>query len=94
MRSVAAAMLQQPASCPKPKLRERLAAARHDCASLIGIATEALEAEVNAFEAHLDNQPSNYKQGETDLRRLGETSRGRQFLTAALLLRLVERGRF
>ena len=91
-RAVAAAMLQLPADCAQ--LRDRLTAACRDCADLIGIAPGALEANVNAFGAHLDNQASNYKQAEADLRRLGETLRGRQFLTASLLLRLVERSRF
>jgi hypothetical protein len=89
-RAVAAAMLQLPADCLQ--LRDRLTAACRDCANLIGIAPEALEAHVNAFGDHLDNQASNYKQAEADLRRLGETLRGRQLLTASLLLRLAETG--
>jgi hypothetical protein len=92
VRAVVAAMLQQPADCPQ--LRERLTTACRDCANLLGIAHEALEANVNAFAAHLDNQAPNYKEVEPDLRRLGETSRGCKFLTAWLLLRLVERSRF
>lgn len=92
VRAVAAAMLQQPADCPQ--LREKLKDACRDCASLLGIAPEELEANASAFGAHLDNQSSNYTQVEPNLRRLGETSRGRQFLTASLLLRLVERSRF
>lgn len=91
-RAVAAAMLHQPADCPQ--LRDNLTAACRDCANLLGIPSEALEANVSAFGTHLDGQPSNYKKVETDLRRLGETSQGRQFLTASLLLRLVERNRF
>ena len=91
-RAVAAAMLHQPADCLQ--LRDKLTAACRDCTGLLGIASEALEASVNAFAAYLDNQASAYKQVEPDLRRLGETSRGRQFLTASLLLRLVERSRF
>jgi hypothetical protein len=92
VRAVAAALLHQPADCPQ--LQDKLGTARRDCASLLGIAPEALDANVNAFAAHLDSQPSNYKQMEPDLRRLGETSSGRQFITASLLLRLVERSRF
>jgi hypothetical protein len=92
VRAVAAAMLHQPADCQQ--LRDKLTAACHDCADLLGIPSDALEANVNAFGAYLDNQPSNYKLVEEDLRRLGETSRGRQFLAASLLLRLVERNRF
>jgi hypothetical protein len=91
-RAVAAAMLQQTADCPR--IGDALGAARRDCASLIGIVPETLEANVSAFGAHLDNQASNYKLSEAELRRLGETLRGRQFLTASLLLRLVEGSRF
>ena len=92
VRAVAAAMLHQPADCPQ--IRDRLTAACRDCAGLLGSASEAMESNVDAFGAYLDNQASNYKEAEPDLRRLGETSSGRQFLTASLLLRLVERSRF
>jgi hypothetical protein len=92
VRAVAAAMLHQPADCQQ--LQDKLTAACHDCADLLGIPFDALETNVDAFGAYLDNQPSNYKHVEGDLRRLGETSRGRQFLAASLLLRLMERNRF
>jgi len=92
VHAVAAAKLCQLPDCPQ--LRSTLTAACRDCASLIGISSEALLASVDAFGAHLDNQASNYKPVEPDLRRLGETSSGRQFLTASLLLRLVERNKF
>jgi hypothetical protein len=92
VHAVAAAMLQQPADCPQ--LREKLNIACWDCASLLGITPEQLQASVRAFGAHLDSHASSYKQVELDLRRLGETSKGRQFLTASLLLRLVEESRF
>jgi hypothetical protein len=65
-----------------------------DCANLLKVAPEALGKSVDAFGAYLDNQASDYKQLEPGLRRLGETSRGRPFLTASLLIRLVERSRF
>jgi hypothetical protein len=91
-RAVAAAMLQLPPD--GAQLRDRLTTACRDCAGLIGIAPGALEANVAAFGAYLDNQAPNYKQGEAGLRALGETLRGRQFITASLLLRLVERSRF
>lgn len=92
VRAVVAAMLHQPPD--SPQLRGTLTVACRDCASLMGMAPEALQANVDAFGAHLDNQASNYTQVEPDLRRLGETSSGRQFLTASLLLRLAERNRF
>jgi hypothetical protein len=92
VRAVAAALLHQPADCQH--LQDKLGTARRDCANLLGLAPEALDADVNAFAANLDNRPSNYKQAEPDLRRLGETSSGRRFLTASLLLQLVERSVF
>ena len=91
-RAVAAAMLHQPADCPR--LRDELTLACRHCAGRLGIASEALQANTDAFAAYLDSQASNYKEVEPELRRLGETSSGRQFLTASLLLRLVERSRF
>jgi hypothetical protein len=92
VRAVAAAMLHQPPGCPQ--LRVALAGACRECASLVGIAPEILQANVDMFGAYLDNQVPTWKQAEPELRRLGETSGGRQFLTASLLLRLVERKRF
>jgi len=90
-----AAMLRQPETAEVSQLHTRLAADRRDCASLIGIEPEALENSVNAFGAYLDNQaPGCYPETEADLRRLGESARGRQFLIASLLIRLVERNRF
>ena len=92
VRAVAAAMLHEPADCAQ--LQGKLSITRLDCANLVGISPAVLDTNVNAFAAYLDDEASNYKQAETDLRRLGETSRGRQFLTASLLLRLVEKSRF
>jgi len=91
VRAVAAAMLRQPETRETSQLRSLLAADCRECAKLLGAVPEALENSVNAFAAYLDNQASDYTQVEADLRRLGETSRGRQFLTASLLIRLVER---
>jgi hypothetical protein len=76
------------------QIQIQLAAARRDAAELIGLLPADLEAGVAAFAAHLDNPAASYTQIEPALRRLGETSRGPQFLTASLLLRLVERNRF
>lgn len=92
VRAVAAAMLHEPADCLQ--LQETLTAARRDCSRLLGTGPEALLAYVDAYGAYLDGQASNHKHVETDLRRLGETSSGRRFLTASLLLRSMERNRF
>ena len=91
-RSVVAAMLHQPPDYPD--LLGALAAACRGCANLMGIAPDSLQAYVDVFGAHLDNRPSNYTQAEANLRRLGEMSAGRQFITASLLMRLVERSKF
>ncbi len=92
VRAVAAALLHEPPDCQQ--LQDKLAAACRDCAALLGITPQALLDGANAFGAYLDNQASNYRRAEPDLRRLGETSRGREFLAASLLLRLIERSRF
>jgi hypothetical protein len=94
LRSVAASMLRQAESADVGQLRIQLAEARRDAANLIGLAPPILEAGVAAFAAHLDNPAASYTQFEPSLRRLGETSRGPQFLTASLLLRLIEQSRF
>jgi len=94
VRAVAASMLRQPETTETSQLRTRMIADCGDCANLLKVAPEALDKSVNAFAAYLDNQASDYKQLEPDLRRVGETWRGRQFLTASLLMRLLERNRF
>ena len=94
VRAVAATLLRQSEVVDFRQLQGHLITDRYDCAKLIGIMPEALERNVNAFGAHLDNQATDYKQAEPELRTLGERSRGRQFLTASLLLRLLERSRF
>jgi hypothetical protein len=76
------------------QLRIQLAAARREAAELIGLSCSQLEEGEAAFAAHLDKPAASYSQFEPALRRLGETSRGPQFLTASLLLRLVERSRY
>jgi len=60
-----------------------------DCANLIGITPEQLRAAVDSLRNHLDGRASD-EPHSSDLRRLGERMRGRQYLTAALLLRLLE----
>jgi hypothetical protein len=94
VRSVAASMLRLADSVDGEHIRIQLANARRESAELIGLSPANLEAGEAAFAAHLDNPAASYSQFEPALRRLGETSRGPQFLTAALLLRLVERRRF
>jgi hypothetical protein len=93
-KSAAASMLRLPESADAGQLRIRLAAARRESAELVGLSPADLEAGEVAFAVHLDNPAASYSQFEPALRRLGETSRGPQFLTASLLLRLVERDRY
>jgi hypothetical protein len=60
------------------------------CARMLRIAPYELLEGVKTYTAHLDgNGPP--PQCETSLRRLGETGRGRHYLTAALLLGCLER---
>jgi hypothetical protein len=87
-------LLNQVECCEPQKLRSELAASSRDCAKLIGIAPTELGTSVNDFGSYLDGRPSDYKAADQRLRRLGETLRGRQYLTAALLLRLVDGGVF
>ncbi|HXI42526.1 MAG TPA: hypothetical protein VNH83_21265, partial [Bryobacteraceae bacterium] len=94
VRAVAATLLRQSEVVDLSQLNGHLIADRRDCAKLVGLTPETLEANVNAFGIHLDDQAADYRQAEPALRRLGERSRGRQFLTASLLLRLLERSRF
>jgi hypothetical protein len=94
VRAVAASMLRQPETTETSQLRARRIADCRECANLLKVTPEALEKSVNAFGAYLDDQASDYKQLEPDLRRLGEKSRGPQFITASLLIRLLERNRF
>jgi hypothetical protein len=94
VRNVAASMLRLADSVDEEHMRIQLAAARRESAELIGLSPTNLEAGEAAFAAHLDNPAASYSQFEPALRRLGETSRGPQFLTAALLLRLAEQSRF
>jgi hypothetical protein len=93
-KSVAASMLRLPDNADAEQLRIQLASARRENAELIGLSSASLEAGEAAFAAHLDNPAAGYSQFEAALRRLGETSRGPQFLTASLLLRFVERSRY
>jgi hypothetical protein len=93
-KSVAASMLRLPDNADANQLHIHLAAARREAAELIGLSCSQLEEGEAGFAAHLDKPAASYSQFEPALRRLGETSRGPQFLTASLLLRLVERSRY
>jgi len=71
--------------------RSSLTTLAKDCAELIGITEEVLLASVSAYGKYLEGravQPP----GAHDLKRLGERERGRRYLSAALLSRLLERG--
>ena len=94
VKSAAASMLNLPEQVDSGQLRSQLDSARRQAAELIGFLPTDLDTAVSAFAAFLDNMPSDYRRFEPALRRLGETSRGPQFLSASLLIRLVERSRF
>ncbi|MCW5980040.1 MAG: hypothetical protein KIT09_18300 [Bryobacteraceae bacterium] len=92
IRIAVAAMVRQPENTDVPQLRNQLAASCRECASIIGLSPPALEAGALAFQRRLNNGPSSdYSYVEWNLRRLGETSRGREFLAASLLLSLLDR---
>jgi hypothetical protein len=93
-RNVAASMLRLPEGVDAEQLRIHLAAARREAADLIGLSSANLETGEAAFAAYLDNPAASYSQFAPALKRLGETSRGPQFVTASLLLRVVERSRY
>jgi hypothetical protein len=94
VRAASASMLRQPEMTDLASLQVQLATERGECANLIGGRPEALESAVNAFGIYLDGQGQMPGQTETDLRILGEFSRGPLFITASLLLRLLSRSRF
>jgi hypothetical protein len=92
VRAVVGALLREPESRDSQQIRSRLIVACRDCADLLGITAEALERSAQEFGSELDSHSNlSDRGGEQDLRRLGETSRGRQFIAARLLFRLVER---
>jgi hypothetical protein len=93
VRSAVASMLGLAEGVDMETLRNRLAAVRREISERSGVAYDFLQAGENALAAHMENSPSDYSQFEPMLRRLGETSRGPQFLTASLLMRLTERRR-
>ena len=91
VRAVVGALLRQREPTEPSQTQSQLFAVRRDCANLLGITSETLETGVQEFCSHLDGRPSSYKQLEHELRRLGETSLGRQFISASLLYSLAER---
>lgn len=94
VRAVTGALLRQPETTDSQQMRSQLIAACRDCANLLGSTPEMLETSVQALGSQLDGHTPNYREPEDGLRKLGETSRGRQFISASLLFRLVERTGF
>ena len=94
VRAVAATLLRQSEVLDLRQLQGNLQNDRRDCANLIEITPDQLETAVKAFGGHLDNPARDYKQDEPNLRMLGERSKGCKFLSASLLLRLLEGGTF
>lgn len=93
-QAVAAAVLGQSGTPDLLQLQQQLTFASRYAAALLGISPASLIASVDAFAAHLDRKGLIDSEQERHLTRLGETLRGRQFLSASLLARLVERSRF
>jgi hypothetical protein len=88
VRTAAAEMLRQ-TSNELPQLHAALARLRRDCAGLIGLAPDDLQGALESYRRCLDGQVSD-KRYEEHLRRLGEMVQGRQFLSAYLLMRLLD----
>jgi hypothetical protein len=89
IRNVAQDALQSDSYAAEPRSVD-LNTATNACARLLSISPGELLDNVNAYATHLDgNGPS--PQRDTLLRRLGETGRGRHYLTAALLTNCLER---
>lgn len=77
-------------SCGAERIAADLNMATGTCAHTLKIAPKELLEGVKTYASHLEgNGPP--PQCETSLRRLGETGRGRHYLTAALLLDCLER---
>jgi len=92
VRAVVGALLREPESRDRQEIRRHLAAACRDCARVQGSTPESVEKSVREYGCQLDGGVNaNQSDCKQDLRRLGETSRGRQFITASLLFRQVER---
>lgn len=90
VRFVAASLLRQPADAEAETMRGCLGLARYQAAALADITPDALEGALAGFGAYLDKSASDFTKFEPSLRRLGETDRGRSFITAALLVRAID----
>jgi len=89
VRCVVAMLLSDCAAADSSQLQKRLSDLRYDCAVLIGSSPEALDTLVHEFALNLNGNILRTSAADRGLRRLGETSRGRRFLTAGLLLDLL-----
>jgi hypothetical protein len=87
LRPVVEGLVFQPEPMP---LAQAVRSASDRCAKLVGAAERQLEDAVVAFVACLDGRGNPTQAQNFYLRRLGETVNGRRFLSAALLLRLLE----
>jgi len=85
-RSVVNELLRQP-PCELPQLRAALAQLRYNCANLIGLSQDELLSAADSYGRSLDGQPAD-RQYDQHLGRLGEMAKGREFLSASLLLKL------
>jgi hypothetical protein len=93
-QAVAAAVLGQFGTPDLRQLQQQLSVASRGAAALLGISPVALGASVETFAAYLEQHALINSEEERHITRLGETLRGRNFLSASLLARLVERSRF
>jgi hypothetical protein len=88
VRTAAAEMLRQTTN-ELQQLHAALGRLRRDCAGLIGLTQDELQGALESYRRCLDGQVSE-KRYEEHLRRLGEMVQGRQFLSAYLLMRLLD----
>jgi hypothetical protein len=93
IRRVVAQVLRQPSTASLSHLNDSLRTLTRQCSDLLRVTPETLVEQVNALVGHLDSQPSAYAEMESQLRRMGELSVGRQQLTASLLIRILERSK-
>jgi hypothetical protein len=90
-QTVVAAMLGQPGVGDHRNWSLPYRILQYDVARLAGISPTALETMETAFVGYFEGRGPMDQKHEQHLRRLGEMQRGRQFLSASLLLRLLER---
>jgi hypothetical protein len=94
VRTVVGSLLRQSETVDLRELERYLIEDRRYCANLVGITPEALEGSANALGCRLDGKAAGATDKDYDLSRLGERSRGRQFITAVLLFRLLKGSSF